>query len=328
MLSGGTAHSAPSGTRTYRVATALGRGLLRALDVDLRVEGADNVPERGPVILASTHVSYVDMLPISLAARQRGRFPRFMARHDVWQPVLRHAMDAMGHIPVDRAAPAGAYLHARALLRAGETVAVFPEGGISYSFTVRALTRGVASLAQETGAVVVPVALWGNQRIYSVGRPEGGVLGGTEPGPDWTRGRRLDVLLGAPLTVTAQDDLTDWTEALGHRLTGMLEGLQRLPHHRPSGDEPAPWYPVHLGGDAPSREEAYGWDNQPRHVVTPTWGPTNCAPTNWGPTTRPPAAAAVDLADRAAPDRAERHDVQLVEPTGEPEPGSTGLPAH
>lgn len=264
--------------RTYRAAEVVGRSLLRALKVDLQVTGAEHVPTQGPVILASTHVSYLDMLPIALAAGSRGRRPRFMARHDVWQPVLRHAMDAMRHIPVDRQAPAGAYLTARALLRAGECVAVFPEGGISYSYTVRGLTRGTAALARETGAVVVPVALWGVQRIYSVGRPAGGVLGGKEPGPDLTRGRRVDVALGEPMRVGAADDLDAWTDALGHRLTTMLEGLQTLPQHRPRPDEDATWHPVHLGGSAPSREESAVWDNCPRHVVRPTWGPAPWPP--------------------------------------------------
>lgn len=259
---------------TYRTALTLGRTLLRALDATVEVVGAEGIPTSGPVIIASTHVSYGDMLPIALAAHARGRHPRFMARYDVWHTRgLAGAMTAMGHIPVDRAAPAAAYLHARRLLRAGEVVAAFPEGGISYSYTVRPLTRGVAALARETGAVVVPAALWGIQRIYSVGRPEGGVLGGREPGPSFARGRRIDVHLGAPLTVGPGEDLTEWTSKLGVRLTEMLEGLQALPHHRPAPGEHAPWYPQHLGGHAPCRSEAAQWDNMPRHCVPATWGP-------------------------------------------------------
>lgn len=247
---------------------------LRALDVRVETSGLDNVPTFGPVILASTHVSYVDALPISLAARRRGRTPRFMARHDVWHPRgLARPMTAMGHIPVDRAAPAGAYLTARRLLREGQSVGIFPEAGISYSLTVRPLMRGVAALARETGAVVVPVALWGTQRIYGVGRPEGGVLGGKEPPPDWTRGRRVDLTFGPPLTVGPGEDLTEWTSKLGIRLTEMLEGLQLLDHHRPRPGEYAPWFPAHLGGNAPGRTEAARWDNTPRSAVHATWGP-------------------------------------------------------
>ena len=70
-------------------------------------------------------------------------------------------MDRMQHVPVDREAPAAAYLQARRLLREGEAVGAFPEAGVSWTHTVRSLMPGVASLARETGAPVVPVAIWG-----------------------------------------------------------------------------------------------------------------------------------------------------------------------
>lgn len=258
----------------YAAATGLGRAAMRALDVRLHVDGAEHVPTTGPVILAATHVSYLDALPLALAARSRGRSPRFMARHDVWHaPGIGRPMTRMGHIPVDRAAPAAAYLQARRLLRAGEVVGTFPEAGISYSFTVRPLMRGTAALARETGAVVVPAALWGIQRIYSVGRPEGGVLGGREPGPDLTRGRRVDLTLGPSLTVGPGEDLDEWTAKLGIRLTEMLESLQAAEHHRPAPGEHAPWHPAHLGGHAPMRAEAAQWDNSPRSALPASWGP-------------------------------------------------------
>ncbi|WP_104105590.1 lysophospholipid acyltransferase family protein [Nocardioides sp. 616] len=255
----------------YRTALGLGRLALRALDVTLETRGLEHVPTTGPVILAATHVSYLDSLPICLAARDRGRLPRFLSRHDVWQtPGLAGPMDRMGHIPVDRDAPAAAYLRARRLLRAGEVVGIFPEAGISYSFTVRSLMRGTAALARETGAVIVPTALWGSQRIYSVGRPVDGV----EPGPDLTRGRRIDLCFGEPITLGADADPVAGTIELGRRLTELLEGLQELPHHQPRAGEHAPWHPAHLGGHAPDREEALALDQLPRSALSPSWGPS------------------------------------------------------
>lgn len=256
---------------TYRLATAAGLLGMRALGIDVVGSGVHHVPRRGPVILAATHVSYPDFLFLQAAARVRRRYIRFMTRHDVWHARLLAApMDRMQHIPVDREAPAGAYLHARRLLRDGQAVCSFPEAGISYSYTVRSLMRGVASLARETGAPVVPVALWGAQRLYSVGVPD---EQGKEPPPDWTRGRRVDVAFGGPLTVAPHEDLTEWTQRLGHRLTDLVEELQRLPHHRPGAGEYAPWYPAHLGGHAPTRLEAEFLDRVPRSAVRPTWGP-------------------------------------------------------
>src|SRR5690349_1423233 len=194
-----------------------------------------------------------------------------MCRHDVWHvPVVRAVMDRMRHVPVDRAAPAAAYLAARRLLRDGEAVCAFPEAGISYSYTVRSLMRGVASLARETGAPVVPVALWGSQRVWSVGVPDDL---GREPRPDLTRGRRIDVSFGRPLAIGPDEDLTAWTCRLGGVLTEQLEELQQQPHHRPPPGEHAPWYPAHLGGHAPTRAEAAHLDVVPRAAVRPTWGP-------------------------------------------------------
>lgn len=256
--------------RTYRFTIRAGRGAMRALGITVRVSGQEHLPRTGPVLLAANHVSYPDFLFVGRAGRDRGRLIRFMSRHDVWHlPVVGWAMDNMQHIPVDRAAPAAAYLQARRLLRAGETVCAFPEAGISYSYTVRPLMRGVVSLARETGVPVVPVSVWGGQRIWSVGRP----VNGRGPRPDLTRGRLVDVRFGPPLTVGAGEDLVVATEKLGAELTRTLEELQLLPEHRPAPGEYAPWYPAHLGGHAPDRTEAQDYDVVPRSAVVPTWGP-------------------------------------------------------
>ncbi|MDR7255568.1 1-acyl-sn-glycerol-3-phosphate acyltransferase [Nocardioides sp. BE266] len=258
--------------RVYRVTNALGRTALRLLDVDTRWTGEEHLPVRGPVLLAATHVSYPDFVVLEQAAVARGRFVRFLCRHDVWHvPVVRTAMDRMRHVPVDRAAPAGAYVVARGLLREGEAVGAFPEAGISFSYTVRSLMPGVVSLARETGAPVVPVAIWGTQRVWSVGLPD---ARGRKPRPSLRRGRRVDVSFGAPLIFGAGDDLTESTRHLGSVLTEQLEALQLLPHHQPRPGVRAPWYPAHLGGHAPTREEAAHLDVVPRSAIRPTWGPS------------------------------------------------------
>lgn len=256
--------------RWYRTTIGLGRAAMRGLDLTTRWSGAEHLPDRGPVLLASAHVAYPDFLFVGEAALSRDRYVRFMCRHDIWDvPVVARAMSGMRHIPVDREVPAAAYLRARALLREGEAVCAFPEAGISHSFTVRSMMRGVASLARETGVPVVPVVVWGSQRIYSVGR----LPDGRRRGPDLTRGRLVDVTFGAPFTVGPTEDLLGVTAQLGGSLTGMLESLQLLAEHRPRPGEIASWYPAHLGGHAPDRREALALDSVPRSAVSPTWGP-------------------------------------------------------
>lgn len=252
--------------RVYRLVNGLGRGALRALRIDTQWSGVEHLPVDGPVLLAANHVAFPDFVFIERAAVTRGRYVRFMTRHDAWEvPVVPWFMDRMRHVPVDRRVPAHAYLRARRLLEQGEAVCGFPEAGVSYSFTVRPLMRGLVALARETGVPVVPVGVWGTQRIFSVGDPA--------PPLDLTRGRRVDLAFGAPSYVAPGDDLTEQTHELGHALTGLLEGLQRLPHHRPRPGEVASWYPAHLGGHALDRYQALAHDVVPLNAVTPSWGP-------------------------------------------------------
>ncbi len=250
----------------YRCVNGLGRVVLALLGVRVRVRGDEHVPRTGPVILACTHASYLDFVILEKAAVRRGRYLRFLARYDVWLPgPVAWAMNRMQHVPVDRAVPAAAYFRARRLLRSGEALGIFPEAGISYSFTVRSLMPGAVALARDTGAPIVPVAMWGAQRIATVGIPE--------PRPDLTRGRRVDVLFGPPLRVARDADVTRETEVLGARLTELLEELQSLPEHRPRPEEIARWYPAHLGGQAPTRAQSAEHDVLPSSAVSPTWGP-------------------------------------------------------
>ncbi len=259
-----------SGEAAYGATVRLGRVALRALQVTSRWSGEEHLPEHGPVLLASNHVAFADFLFVGQAALARGRHVRFLARHDVWHaPLVGRAMTAMRHVPVDRRAPAAAYLRARALLREGEAVGAFPEAGVSHSYTVRALMPGVAALARELDVPVVPVAVWGTQRLWPLRRE----AHEPSPRPDLARGRTVDVRFGAPLRVAPTADLGTTTAGLGERLTGLLEDLQRLPEHRPRPGEQARWYPRHLGGTAPSRRDARALEESPRSAVRPTWGP-------------------------------------------------------
>jgi 1-acyl-sn-glycerol-3-phosphate acyltransferase len=247
----------------YRTTIGVARTAFAALGLRITVEGDDRVPVDGPVILAANHVSFLDFLLVGLAARRSRRHVRFLARHDIWQhPVVGPFLTAMRHVPVDPAAPAAAYLRARTLLRAGEAVAVFPEAGVSTSYTVRALMPGALALAAETGAPLLPVALWGPQRVATAHLPV-----------DLRRGRPVSVLVGTPYDVPRGTDPRAATRMLGTTLQAMLDELQSRPAHRPVPGEHAPWHPAHLGGHAPTPQEAARYERVPRSAVPPSWGP-------------------------------------------------------
>lgn len=254
----------------YLGAIAAGKALFAAIGLTVRSSGAEHLPRHGPVVLASTHVSFPDFLYVGDALLGTGRLVRFLSRGDVWETAgVGRAMDAMGHVPVDRRAPAAAYLRARHLLQRGEVVCVFPEAGISAAYVVRALMPGAVALARETGAPLVPVNVWGGQRLWGQKRSLDAAL----PRPLVTRGRTVDVRVGAPMHVPPSADLVRTTRELGERLHAGQEELQRLPEHRPRPGEHAPWYPAHLGGDAVERVASFALDAMPTSAVTPTWGP-------------------------------------------------------
>lgn len=250
----------------YRTTIVLGRTAMRAVDLRVRLDDAHHVPRTGPAILVANHVSFLDFLLVGLAARPADRYPRFLARHEVWRNrVARPFMTAMRHVPVDRAAPAAAYLRARSLLREGEAVAVFPEAGISTSYTVRALMPGAAALAAETGAPLVPVALWGGQRLATAHRPV-----------EVRRGRPVSIRIGPPYVVAPGTDPRSATRDLGSTLQLMLDELQHRPEHQPPPGVPAPWHPAHLGGSAPTPTEARVLETTRHpHAVTSTWLPSS-----------------------------------------------------
>ncbi len=253
----------------YRTTTALGRTAMRAVDLRVTLDDAHHVPRSGAAVLVANHVSFLDFLLVGLAARAAGRYPRFLARHEVWSnPVAGPFMTAMRHVPVDRGAPAAAYLRARALLEEGEAVAVFPEAGISTSYTVRALMPGAAALAAETGAPLVPVAHWGGQRLATAHRPV-----------EVRRGRPVSIRVGPPYVVAPGTDPRRATRDLGALLQGMLDALQHRPEHQPRPGEPAPWHPAHLGGSAPTPQSAQHIERTRHpHAVAPTWAPSRRSP--------------------------------------------------
>jgi 1-acyl-sn-glycerol-3-phosphate acyltransferase len=247
----------------YPVVIGAARGVFRGLGLRIRLEGDEHVPASGPVVIASNHVSFLDFLLVGLAARRSRRHVRFLARHDVWSnPLARPLMTAMRHVPVDRAAPAAAYLRARSLLRDGEALGVFPEAGVSTSYTVRALMPGAVALARETGVPLLPMVIWGPQRILTAHRPV-----------DLTRGRPVSLRVGAPIRVGAHDDIRERTRSLGHRMQEMLDELQARSEHQPAPGESAPWHPAHLGGQAPSALVARAEEIMPRCSIAPSWLP-------------------------------------------------------
>jgi 1-acyl-sn-glycerol-3-phosphate acyltransferase len=119
------------------------------------------LPERGPALIASNHVSGLDPLLLIAASRRPLRFMIAREQYDRWW--LRWLFRAVGCIPVERERdPSAALYAARRALADGEVVALFPHGRILLDHQPPTpLKRGAVLLSQLSGAPIVPVRIKG-----------------------------------------------------------------------------------------------------------------------------------------------------------------------
>ncbi|MFF1875448.1 lysophospholipid acyltransferase family protein [Streptomyces sp. CB03911] len=226
--------------------------VFRALDVRIKIVGAENIPATGGAVLVSNHISYLDFLFAGLGAVRGGkRKTRFMAKDDVFKhAVSGPLMRGMKHIPVDRTDGQPAYDAAVRALRAGEVVGVFPEATISRSFMLKKFKTGAARMAADSGTPLLPVILWGTQQLWTKGRPK-------------TLTKRhvpVTIMIGKPIELAPGDKPVMVTRRLRAAMTEMLDQVQREYPAKPSGPDDTWWLPAQLGGTAPTLEAAEAED--------------------------------------------------------------------
>jgi 1-acyl-sn-glycerol-3-phosphate acyltransferase len=137
-------------TRIYRFLRVLVRGLNRLL-FRTTVEGADQVPTTGPVIIAPVHRSFIDFF---VASEVTTRKLHYMAKDSLWKNTwLARILPAVGAFPVHReSADREALRRAQQVLEAGEVLILFPEGERRTGPVIEELHEGVAFLAARTAA--------------------------------------------------------------------------------------------------------------------------------------------------------------------------------
>ncbi|MDX6256859.1 MAG: hypothetical protein QOJ11_3193 [Frankiales bacterium] len=237
----------------YRPVIATALTVFRALDLKLSIEGAQHIPRTGGAIVASNHISYLDFIIVGASGLPSKRLVRFMAKQEIFRHwVAGPLMRGMRHISVDRSAGAASFNAALRALKAGEVVGVFPEATISLSFTVKQLKNGAARMAIDAGVPLIPVAVWGGQRIWTKHRK-----------PKLRRHVRVTVVVGEPLTPLPGESLGALTARLSDAIKELLAAAQeRNPMKPVDGDDW--WLPAHLGGSAPSPDEAAAMDKAER----------------------------------------------------------------
>ncbi len=190
------------------------------------VTGVEHIPPSGPVVLVANHRSYFDVAALALVAARLGRPVRFMGKQELFDaPVVGHLARALGGIPVDRGNRSGDPMQqAAAALRAGEVVLVLPQGtiprGQAFFDPILHGHTGAARLAAETGAPVVPVALWGTEMVWPRSSRVPNVVALQHP-------PRVTVTVGPPVALGLDDPVAD-TETLLAAIVGLLPAEARI----------------------------------------------------------------------------------------------------
>ncbi|MFH5822824.1 lysophospholipid acyltransferase family protein [Georgenia sp. AZ-5] len=172
------------------------------------VHGAENVPASGPVIIASNHTGIVDG-PVLHGALPRGS--HILVKQEFFDSRIGFLMTWAGQIPVDRASGRAALATGKALLDEGRVVGIFPEGTRGRG-DVSEVRAGVAWLAVNTGAPIVPAACLGTRRS--------GDRHGYVPPPR----SKLHVVLGEPITIAPPAGASR-RERMNHAIEAIGAGL-------------------------------------------------------------------------------------------------------
>ena len=206
--------------------------------------GTEHVPRSGGVLLAFNHISYVDFVYGGLAAHPSRRLVRFMSKRELFDhrwtgPLMR----SLHHIEVDRGAGVASFETAVEFLRAGEAVGIFPEATISRAMELKELKTGAVRIAAAAGVPLVPVILWGTQRLMTKDHPR-----------DFSRGTPISIRVGAPLHPTGADPVAETAE-LRAVMAELLD--EAIATYADARLQPGAWWvPASHGGSAPTLDEA------------------------------------------------------------------------
>jgi 1-acyl-sn-glycerol-3-phosphate acyltransferase len=235
---------------TYHTIIGLGRTWFKVMDFRWQITGTHHIPHEGGAVLAINHVSYVDFLMAGYGALPSGRLTRFMAKKEVFDhritgPIMRNCK----HISVDRGSGQASYDEAVSYLRRGEVVGVFPEATISRSFLIKELKTGAVRMAEDADVPLVPLILWGTQRLLTKDHPR-----------DLSRHKTISVRVGEPIYPRGAS-VTEKTAQLRTEMSQMLDDAIKSypPEEQPPG---CWWLPESYGGSAPSPEEAARLDRE------------------------------------------------------------------
>jgi len=216
------------------------------------ITGTENIPKDSAAIICGNHRSYFDIAAISLAVAKTGRAVRFLGKKEVFDaPVIGPLATALGGIRVERGTGSDEPLQAATeSLMAGDLVAIMPQGTIPRGpafFDPELKGRwGAARLAAETKAPVIPVGIWGTEKVW----PRNAKLPNIT---NLTSSPQVIITVGAPVQLSYTDPDAD-TKLIMEAISALLppEGRE---YREPTEDELRRSYPSNYKGDPDSEED-------------------------------------------------------------------------
>jgi putative phosphoserine phosphatase / 1-acylglycerol-3-phosphate O-acyltransferase len=200
------------------------------------ISGVEHIPKQGPGIIVGNHRSYFDPMAMAVALAKRGRPVRFLGKKEVFDaPIVGQLAKAMGGIRVERGTGSDEPL----ALEAGELVAMMPQGtiprGMAFFDPVLKGRWGAARLVAMTSAPVIPVGMWGTEKVWPRSERLPNMLALRHP-------PMITIRVGKAVTGLTGDDVDADTKTIMAAITKLLPPEARA-KRTPTTEELAKTYP-------------------------------------------------------------------------------------
>jgi 1-acyl-sn-glycerol-3-phosphate acyltransferase len=200
------------------IVTAILRATFKLISIS-DVQGVENLPASGPVIVAANHLTNFDVFPLQFA------LPRpifYMGKEELFRnPFMDWFLRQLGAFPVYRGAQdAWAINHAEKVLSQNRVLGIFPEGSRSKGRGLRPAKTGAARLANTMDCPIVPIAIHGTQYMFR----------------KFPRRTKIYITVGEPLYPQADETHLALTDRMMFAMAEILPPEARgVYSYRPSG---------------------------------------------------------------------------------------------
>lgn len=183
-----------------------------------KVKGLRNVPVNGPLIVASNHLSFSDSIFMPLVVPRK---VTFLAKSEYFTSpgpkglLKKLTFIALGQVPVDRSGgrrSEAALITGLKLLAEGKCLGIYPEGTRSPDGRLYKGRTGIARLAIESGAQIVPVAMFNTEKIQPTGTVVPKVM-------------RVEMVFGEPMTFTGDSSDLQYLREVTDQIMNRIQEL-------------------------------------------------------------------------------------------------------